>query len=51
MKSFTKAFTEFLDAQFLQGTTPHLVFMSGRWVVTWYYSKETIDKMKGEIVL
>jgi hypothetical protein len=51
VKSFTKAFTEFLDAQFLHGAKPHLIFLSGRWVVTWYYSKQTIDKMGGEIIL
>lgn len=51
MKSFIKAFTEFISAQFIENTKPRLIWMNDRYEVTWFYSDETINKMGGEIII
>jgi hypothetical protein len=53
MKSFISAFRETILTQFIEGTTPYMVWFSDdkAYRVTWYYNKETIKRIGGEIIL
>lgn len=52
MIKFNNAFTEFLAAQFIPNTKPHLCwFKDYGYRVTWYFSPSTITWLGGEVIL
>lgn len=52
MTKFKNAFTEFIAAQFIPNSKPHLTwFEDYGYKVTWFFSKETIERMGGEVIL
>ena len=52
MTKFKNAFTEFIAAQFITGTKPHLCwFKDYGYRVTWYFSSTTINRLGGEVLL
>lgn len=51
MKSFTKSFTEFINTHFVEKTKPRLIWLNNKYIVTWYYSDQTINRLGGKIIL
>jgi hypothetical protein len=51
MKSFIKAFREFMAAGLIKDTAPILFFMDGKWYVSMYWSESTIKRFGGEVIL
>lgn len=51
MKSFIKAFKEYMFTQTINGTKPYLIYLNGEYIVTWYYSESTIKRFGGEIII
>lgn len=51
MKSFIKAFREYMEAGLVQETNPTLFYFNGKYHVSWYFSESTIKRFGGEIIL
>lgn len=52
MRKFNLALKGFIEAQFIPNTKPHLCwFQDYGYKVTWYFSKTTINRLGGEVIL
>jgi hypothetical protein len=51
MKTFNKAFKELFLANFIEDANPHLIWINNRYEVTYYFSKQLIERLGVEVVI